>query len=71
MIADSASATTYDGHGMCYLEFGHNQVARVDITFLSGHSPVGEMEGPSADYVAEKINFGATRVRRWFGRDWA
>ena len=71
IIRNSTSSTTYDGHGMCYLEFGHNQVARVDVTFLSGQSPVGKMDGPSADYVAEKVNFGATRIQRWFGRDWS
>ena len=38
----------YDGRGMCYLEFGDDQVARVDVTFLSGEAPVGDMEGPSS-----------------------
>ena len=71
IIRNSTSSTTYDGHGMCYLEFGHNQVARVDVTFLSGQSPVGDMDGPSFDYVADKVNFGATRIQRWFGRAWS
>jgi sulfide:quinone oxidoreductase len=63
-------ATEYDGHGMCYLEFGHEQVARVDVTFLSGASPVGDLEGPSSELAADKVAFGATRVQRWFGREW-
>ena len=42
-----ASGTTYDGRGICYLEFGADQVAKVDVTFLSGQAPVGTLEGPS------------------------
>ena len=33
--------------GRCYLEFGHDLVARVEVTFLSGQAPVGDLEGPS------------------------
>jgi sulfide:quinone oxidoreductase len=65
-----STATTYDGHGMCYLEFGHHQVARVDVTFLSGQAPVGDMEGPSTELFDDKVAFGADRIRRWFGRSW-
>ena len=61
---------TYDGQGICYLEFGGDQVARVRVTFLSGAAPVGDIEGPSRDIAADKDDFGATRVRRWFDRDW-
>ncbi len=35
LIRRDAASAQYDGHGMCYLEFGHNQVARVDVTFAS------------------------------------
>jgi len=34
----------YDGHGQCYLEFGHDRVARVDVTFAAGHAPTGFFE---------------------------
>ena len=70
IIRNETSSTTYDGHGMCYLEFGHNQVARVDITFLAGQSPIGTMKGPSSDYVADKVEFGSSRIQRWFGQSW-
>jgi sulfide:quinone oxidoreductase len=60
----------YDGHGICYLEFGDHQVAKVDVTFLAGAAPHGALEGPSPALAAEKTDFGATRVRRWFGRSW-
>jgi len=63
-------STTYDGHGMCYLEFGNDQVARVDVTFLSGQSPVGDLEGPSHELALDKSAFGTTRIQRWFGREW-
>lgn len=56
----------YDGHGLCYLEFGHDLVAKVDVTFRSGETPIGSLEGPSAELVADKTTFGRTRIARWF-----
>jgi len=66
---DSGDAQ-YGGRGMCWLEFGHDQVAKVDVTFLPGQKPVGGLEGPSPAYVADKVEFGRSRIRRWFGRTW-
>ena len=60
----------YDGHGMCYLEFGRDLVARVDVTFLSGETPVGDFEGPSLALAADKGEFGSSRIQRWFDRTW-
>jgi sulfide:quinone oxidoreductase len=60
----------YDGRGLCYLQFGAEQVAKVDVTFLSGQSPVGGLQGPSAELALDKAAFGTTRVQRWFGREW-
>jgi len=65
-----SGAATYDGRGICYLEFGHEQVAKVDVTFLRGQAPSGALEGPSRDLVADKSEFGTDRIRRWFGRAW-
>lgn len=62
---------SYDGRGVCYLEFGQQQVGRVEVTFVSGRPPAGSLEGPSPDIAAEKEHFGSSRIRRWFGRDWA
>ncbi len=64
------SDSTYDGRGICYLEFGRDMVAKVDVTFVSGQRPAGLLQGPSAGLVADKVGFGADRVRRWFGRAW-
>jgi sulfide:quinone oxidoreductase len=78
VVADAISArirgTTvsarYDGHGMCYLEFGHDRVGRVEVTFVSGERPVGGFEEPSRALALDKIEFGSSRIQRWFGRDW-
>jgi sulfide:quinone oxidoreductase len=69
-VRGDADATTYDGHGICYLEFGGGEVGEVDVTFLSGQAPRGSLEGPSVALATHKETFGADRARRWFGRDW-
>lgn len=69
-LRGTGAAATYDGRGICYLEVGRGMVAKVDVTFVSGQSPAGDLEGPSADLVADKTAFGSDRVRRWFGRAW-
>ena len=57
----------YGGRGSCYVEFGAGRVGRVDVDFLSGPKPTGTFKEPSADLVAEKKDFGASRRARWFG----
>jgi sulfide:quinone oxidoreductase len=70
-IRGDSSPTTYDGQGTCYLEFGHDQVARVTVTFLAGQAPVGDLEGPSLEIANDKGAFGTTRIQRWFDRTWS
>jgi sulfide:quinone oxidoreductase len=78
IVADQIIATsrhrstsrTYEGRGICYLEFGRGMVATVDVTFLSGAAPVGDIDGPSLALAASKAEFGTSRIQRWFGRDW-
>jgi sulfide:quinone oxidoreductase len=41
----------------------------VDVTFF-GDQRSGELIGPSAGLAAEKAEFGSSRIKRWFGRDW-
>ena len=67
-IRGDASPDSYKGRGICYVEFGHNQVGKVEVDFLSGPKPVGTFEAPSAALVAEKAEFGSSRLERWFGR---
>ena len=59
----------YDGTGACWMEFGDQRVARIDVDFFStpGH-PTGTFTPPSARTAAEKVEFGASRRARWFGR---
>jgi sulfide:quinone oxidoreductase len=65
-----AESATYDGRGICYLEFGREMVAKVEVTFRAGQAPVGSLEGPSAAIASEKTEFGSSRIRRWFDRKW-
>lgn len=71
LMRDASDAPTYDGRGICYLEVGNHEIAKVDITFMAGERPRGDLEGPSAALVDDKADFGRTRIRRWFGREWA
>ena len=41
LIRGAGESAHYDGRGICYLEFGHDQVAKVDVTFVSGQAPHG------------------------------
>src|SRR5215471_3982389 len=61
------SPKPYKGQGSCYVEFGHGQVGRVDVDFLSGPKPTGTFQQPSASLVDEKVHFGSSRLQRWFG----
>jgi sulfide:quinone oxidoreductase len=56
------------GAGSCYIEFGANRIARVDVDFFSGPKPTGRYYEPSEDLREDKRAFGATRRARWFGR---
>ena len=67
----SGLSSTYDGRGACYIEFGNHQVGRVDVTFRRGEAPSGQFDAPSELYAADKSEFGTSRIRRWFGRDWS
>jgi sulfide:quinone oxidoreductase len=55
------------GRGTCYIEFGRGRVGSVDIDFLSGPSPTGSFNAPSAALAADKEHFGFSRRARWFG----
>jgi len=67
-VRGGPSPDAYKGQGICYVEFGHNQVGRVEVDFLTGPKPVGTFQAPSEALVAEKADFGASRLARWFGR---
>jgi len=56
------------GTGSCYIAFGDNRIARVDVDFFSGPTPTGVFNEPSEAMRIDKQNFGASRAARWFGR---
>ncbi len=60
----------YRGVGTCYIEFGNEQVGRVDVEFLAGPKPTGTYFAPSETLVGEKNTYGSSRVLRWFGHTW-
>jgi sulfide:quinone oxidoreductase len=71
LIRGTTTSARYGGRGTCYLNFGNDEVARVDVTFRKGEKPIGGLEGPSHALAADKLEFGASRIRRWFGRTWS
>ena len=56
------------GADLCHLEFGHNLVGRVTVTFPPGGPPFGDLEGPSPLLAADKADFAASRIHRWFNQ---
>jgi len=69
--ARGADGPRYGGAGVCYFELGGDQVAGVEVTFLQGQAPIGTYNPPSAEIAARKGDFGTSRIRRWFGREWS
>jgi sulfide:quinone oxidoreductase len=66
-IRDEQGPGPYDGKGSCYIEFGGDLVGRVDVDFLGGQGPTGSFIEPSSVVTAEKREFAAARLARWFG----
>ena len=66
-VQGGPSPEAYGGEGSCYLEFGDDLVARVDVQFLKGPKPTGTFQEPSKALAVEKALFGSSRVQRWFG----
>ncbi len=66
-IESGEKPRTYGGNGVCYVEFGDEGVAKVDVTFLAGQPPFGEFTAASAGYATDKSEFETSRLIRWFG----
>jgi sulfide:quinone oxidoreductase len=67
-VAGGPEPARHLGQGTCYIEFGEGRIGSVDIDFLSGPERTGVFNPPSAEQMALKEQFGATRRARWFGR---
>jgi sulfide:quinone oxidoreductase len=68
ILRDEQPMAKNPGAGSCYIEFGADRIARVDVDFFSGPKPTGKFHEPSEALRADKHSFGATRRARWFGR---
>lgn len=74
-VADSISAhitsdnntRTYDGNGICYVEFGNHRAGRVDVTFAAGQAPFGHFDTATETIATEKDEYGTSRLQRWIG----
>jgi sulfide:quinone oxidoreductase len=56
------------GFGSCYIEFGAERIAKVEVDFFSGPKPTGTFYGVSEELRADKTLFGSSRLSRWFGK---
>jgi sulfide:quinone oxidoreductase len=56
------------GFGSCYIEFGAERIAKVEVDFFSGPKPTGTFYGVSEELRADKKLFGSSRLSRWFGQ---
>jgi sulfide:quinone oxidoreductase len=65
-LRNDGVARPYDGAGSCFIEFGDGNVGRVDVDFLSGPSVTAPFTPPSGQGAAEKAEFAATHLQRWF-----
>jgi sulfide:quinone oxidoreductase len=65
-VRGGAPPLPYSGIAGCYIEFGNDRVARVDVDFLTGPEIKGIFTAASVDLAREKERFGATRKARWF-----
>jgi len=66
-IQGASAPPGYDGKGSCYIEFGDDTVARVDVDFFSTPGrPTGTFTEPSPQTAAEKAQWASARRARWF-----
>jgi sulfide:quinone oxidoreductase len=73
ILRSQAETAEYDGKGMCYIQMGSDQVARVNVQFTPGAAQplVGVFDEPTMQLASDKAEFGRSRARRWFGTEWA
>ncbi len=72
------ASSRYGGTASCFLEWGDDRVARVDVDFFGAPGPTARFQNPSREIHAEKLAprgggrrctsaaFGADGLRRWF-----
>ena len=65
-LRNDESDDRFLGQGVCYIEFGGGEVARVDVDFLSGPTPKAPFTPPSPELLREKYQWADERRKRWF-----
>ena len=58
----------YSGAGACYLEFGERRGGARRGRVHARTAAAGRNLRPTAEIAAGKVEFAASRIRRWFGR---
>ncbi len=56
----------FQAAGACYFEMESGKVAKIDANFLGADEPQLSFIEPSEEYVADKIEFEASRIKKWF-----
>jgi sulfide:quinone oxidoreductase len=67
-LRHEAETARNPGFGSCYIEFGADRIAKVDVDFFSGPKPTGTFYGVSEELRQDKTLFGSSRLSRWFGK---
>ena len=67
-LRHEAETARNPGFGSCYIEFGADRIAKVDVDFFSGPKPTGTFYGVSEELRQDKDLFGSSRLSRWFGK---
>jgi sulfide:quinone oxidoreductase len=65
-IGGAGEARSYDGRGVCYIEFGGGRVGKVEMDFFALPRPKGVFHAPSLALRADKQQFASSRLARWF-----
>jgi sulfide:quinone oxidoreductase len=61
----SGVASTFDGHGYCFLEFAGGKAAKVEGDFLADPKPAVSLAEPSEEIFREKQAFVDERLAKW------
>ena len=62
---DGREASTFDGHGYCFLEFAGGRAAKVEGDFLAEPKPAVTFSEPDAETFAAKQRFVTERLEAW------
>jgi sulfide:quinone oxidoreductase len=68
-LTGGSKPAPFAGEIICYVEMGGGTIGKVNVNFLTGPAPTALFTPPSTEGAEEKRHFGASRRRRWFGRE--